>query len=58
MRLHRRQVGLKRFGDYTHLMTSPEPIDTDLVVPFPLEDAQSQLRPPESLFPILGRISA
>jgi len=31
---------LKRFGDYTLSMTSPEPFDTDLVVPFPLEDAQ------------------
>src|SRR5579859_1165829 len=31
---------LKRFGDYTLSMTSPDPFDTDLVVPFPLEDAQ------------------
>jgi TnpA family transposase len=31
---------LKRFGDYTLSMSSPEPFDTDLVVPFPLEDAQ------------------
>jgi len=32
---------LKRFGDYTLSMTSPDPFDTDLVVPFPLEDAQA-----------------
>jgi hypothetical protein len=31
---------LKWFGDYTLPMTSPEPFDTELVVPFPLEDAQ------------------
>jgi hypothetical protein len=31
---------LKRFGDYTLSMSSPEPFDTDLVVPFPLEDTQ------------------
>ncbi len=31
---------LKRFGDYTLSMGSLEPFDTDLVVPFPLEDAQ------------------
>ena len=31
---------LKRFGDYTLSMGSPDPFDTDLVVPFPLEDAQ------------------
>src|SRR3954454_21874550 len=29
---------LKRFGDYTLSMSSPEPFDTHLVVPFPLED--------------------
>jgi hypothetical protein len=31
---------LKRFGDYTLSMNSPDPFDTDLVVPFPLEDTQ------------------
>jgi hypothetical protein len=31
---------LKRFGDYTLSITSPEPFDTGLVVPFPLEDVQ------------------
>ena len=31
---------LKRFGDYPLSMSSPEPFDSDLVVPFPLEDAQ------------------
>jgi hypothetical protein len=31
---------LKRFGDYTLPMSSPDPFDTDLVVPFPLEDVQ------------------
>jgi hypothetical protein len=31
---------LKRFGDYTLSMSSPDPFDTDLVVPFPLEDLQ------------------
>ena len=31
---------LKRFGDYTLSMSSPDPFDTDLVAPFPLEDAQ------------------
>jgi TnpA family transposase len=30
---------LKRFGDYTLSMSSPDPFETDLVVPFPLEDA-------------------
>jgi len=31
---------LKRFGGYTPSMSSPEPFDADLVVPFPREDAQ------------------
>jgi len=31
---------LKRFGDYTLSMGSPDPFDTDLFVPFPLDDAQ------------------
>jgi len=31
---------LKRFGDYTLSTNSPDPFDTDLVVPFPLDDAQ------------------
>lgn len=31
---------LKRFGDYTLSMSSPEPFETDLIVPFPLEDAK------------------
>ena len=31
---------LKRFGDYTLSMGSPDPFDTDLVVPFPLEETQ------------------
>jgi hypothetical protein len=31
---------LKRFGDCTLSMGSPDPFDTDLVVPFPLDDAQ------------------
>jgi Tn3 transposase DDE domain len=31
---------LKRFGDYTLSMNSPDPFDTELVVPFPLEDTQ------------------
>jgi hypothetical protein len=31
---------LKRFGDYTLSMGSPDPFDTDLVVPFLLEETQ------------------
>jgi len=31
---------LKRFGDYTLSMSSPDPFDSELVVPFPLEDTQ------------------
>jgi hypothetical protein len=31
---------LKRFGDYTLSMSSPDPFETELVVPFPLEDTQ------------------
>ena len=31
---------LKRFGDYPLSMGSPDPFDTHLVVPFPLDDAQ------------------
>ncbi len=30
---------LKRFGDYTLSTSSPEPFETDLIVPLPLEDA-------------------
>jgi hypothetical protein len=30
----------QRFGDDTLSMGSPDPFETDLVVPFPLEDAQ------------------
>jgi hypothetical protein len=29
---------LKRFGDYTLSMSSPDPFETELVVPFPLEE--------------------
>ncbi len=32
---------LKRFGDYTLSMSTPDPFDTDLVVPFPLEVPES-----------------
>ena len=31
---------LKRFGDYSLSMNSPDPFETELVVPLPLEDAQ------------------
>jgi hypothetical protein len=31
---------LKRFGDYTLSSGAPDPFETDLVVSFPLEDAQ------------------
>jgi hypothetical protein len=34
---------LKRFGDSTLSMSSPDPFETDLVVPFPLEDAQESV---------------
>jgi hypothetical protein len=30
---------LKRFGDYSLSMSSPDPLETQLGVPFPLEDA-------------------
>ena len=48
---------LKRFGDYSLSMGSPDPFDTALVVPFPLDDAQDSAATAYALFrffPYLG----
>jgi Tn3 transposase DDE domain len=47
---------LKRFGDYTLSMSSPDPFDTDLVCRSRSKTPRSQPPAPESLFPIFGRI--
>ena len=42
---------LKRFGKYTLSMSTPDPFETELVVPFPLVDPRSRPPAPDALFP-------